>query len=272
MVAARAPRIGGPKKSNHLLAQNERIPQQLGGFVRAALLLQAQGYIPHSLRDKALGPDALRQLYGFVGIGPCAHWIRHLDPGPGASLQRDHLSPALADFHCQLQRFQRDRESVFDARHEEDVDDPQHRKIRDRRWQEISSRRGIRAGAVLELAANLHCCTVSRMELPFLDSLRVDQSKIVRYLLDEAVSRGKATFFLQFGFRVDAREVLADALKAQARSNAIVAAVDSPYGTRYSVDGELETPNNRRPRPRVRTGWILEKGSQAPRLITAHPV
>ena len=110
------------------------------------------------------------------------------------------------------------------------------------------------------------------MELPFLDSLRVDQSKITGYLLNDATSRGKAAFFLRLGFRPERWETLADALKAQARDNPVESVVDSPYGKRYSVDGAIETPDNRQPRPKVRTVWILETGTKTPRLITAHPV
>jgi len=110
------------------------------------------------------------------------------------------------------------------------------------------------------------------MELPFVDSLRVDQSKITGYLLNEATGRGKATFFLRLGFRADSWETLAEALKAQARGNAVSSVVDSPYGKRYSVDGTIETPDQREPRPKVRTVRILETGTEAPRLITAHPV
>ena len=44
------------------------------------------------------------------------------------------------------------------------------------------------------------------------------------------------------------------------------------YGKRYRVDGTIESPDNRQPRPKVRTVWILEAGTEAPRLITAHPV
>ena len=110
------------------------------------------------------------------------------------------------------------------------------------------------------------------MELPFIDSLRVDQSKITGYLLNEATGRGKATFFLRFGFRTNDWETLAAALMTQARGNPVVSVVDSPYGKRYSIDGAIETPDNRQPRPRVRTVWILETGTKAPRLITAHPV
>lgn len=110
------------------------------------------------------------------------------------------------------------------------------------------------------------------MELPFIDSLRIDQSKITGYLLNEATGRGKATFFLRLGFRSDDWQTLVAALMAQARNNPVVSEVDSPYGKRYSVDGTIESPDNRQPRPKVRTVWILEAGTEAPRLITAHPV
>lgn len=110
------------------------------------------------------------------------------------------------------------------------------------------------------------------MELPFIDSLRIDQSKITGYLLNEATGRGKATFFLRLGFRSDDWQTLVAALLAQVRNNPVVSVVDSPYGKRYSVDGTIESPDNRQPRPKVRTVWILEAGTEAPRLITAHPI
>ena len=39
---------------------------------------------------------------------------------------------------------------------------------------------------------------------------------------------------------------------------------------RYAIDGPLESPDGRN--PLVRTVWMLEKGSTAPRLITAYPL
>lgn len=107
------------------------------------------------------------------------------------------------------------------------------------------------------------------MELPFLERLRVDEAKIIGYLLSQANGHGKAVFFSGFGFRVENWQELADAIKAQAGDNPVAAAVDSLYGIRYSVDGELQTPSGRR--PRIRTVWILESGSEEPRFITAHP-
>jgi hypothetical protein len=73
------------------------------------------------------------------------------------------------------------------------------------------------------------------MELPFIDSLRVDQSKITGYLLNEATGCGKATFFLRFGFRTNDWETLAAALMTQARGNPVVSVVDSPMRSRPSV-------------------------------------
>jgi hypothetical protein len=106
--------------------------------------------------------------------------------------------------------------------------------------------------------------------LPFPQNLRVEESKIVDYLLSHANGRGKAAFFLEFGFRIDAWGELAEALKTQARGNPVAIKVDSAYGARYSVDGLLPTPSGRT--PKVRSVWILEPGSNEPRLITAHPV
>jgi hypothetical protein len=101
-------------------------------------------------------------------------------------------------------------------------------------------------------------------------NLRVDEAKIVGYLLSRSNSHGKAVFFLGFGFLPEAWESMANALKQHARAHPISAAVDSPYGTRYSVDGELATPSGRR--PIVRTVWIREADSDELRLITAHPL
>jgi hypothetical protein len=109
-------------------------------------------------------------------------------------------------------------------------------------------------------------------QLPFPDDLRVDRAKVVDYLLSASNGRGKAAFFTRYGFNPVAWEVLAEALKEQARRYPVATAVDSVYGTRYSVDGGINTPSRREPRPYVRTVWILESGSSQPRLITAHPI
>lgn len=100
----------------------------------------------------------------------------------------------------------------------------------------------------------------------------VEQEKVVGYLLNATHPDGaaKAEFFLRFGFDPDDWIALATALKRHAVSSDVVKTVENVYGTRYSVDGPLETPDGRC--PRVRTVWIIERGGRTPRLITAHPV
>jgi hypothetical protein len=111
---------------------------------------------------------------------------------------------------------------------------------------------------------------VEILQIPYPARLRVDESKLVGYLLSHAKGQGKAAFFLRFGFSPESWLEMAEALKHQARSNPLASKVDSLYGTRYSVDGMLSTPSGRQ--PSVRTVWILEIDSDEPRLITAHPI
>ena len=110
------------------------------------------------------------------------------------------------------------------------------------------------------------------MKLPYAAKARVDRKKIVEYLLSSSHpdESSKARFFSRFGFRVDEWEVLARALRKHGRVHGVSVSVESVHGTRHGVDGPLETPDGRN--PKVRTVWILNRRSRAPRLITAHPL
>ena len=110
------------------------------------------------------------------------------------------------------------------------------------------------------------------MRLPDAEHLRVDREKIVDYLLSASHPDGqtKAEFFRRFGFQQDQWRVLAEALRKHGMSHPIVKTVESLHGTRYSVDGSIESPDGRH--PQIRTVWILEVGARSPRLITAHPL
>jgi hypothetical protein len=109
------------------------------------------------------------------------------------------------------------------------------------------------------------------MRLPNGDHARVDQKKITEYLLNESHPDGwgKAKFFRAHGFNQETWQVLADALARHGRQNPVTGSMESPFGTRYSVVGPLEAPSGRR--PMLVTVWIVEKGSDAPRLVTAYP-
>ncbi len=109
------------------------------------------------------------------------------------------------------------------------------------------------------------------MKLPNSDKAQVDQMKITEYLLSTSHPDGssKASFFCQFGFTLENWEIFAQSLRRHAKNHDVTKVVESKYGTRYSIDGYLETPDGRN--PEVRSIWITEKQSTIPRLITAHP-
>lgn len=97
------------------------------------------------------------------------------------------------------------------------------------------------------------------------------RAKLTEYLLSPThpIGRGKASFFRAFGFRPAEWERLAMALKRHAADNPIQGKEPSPFGTRYIVDGPLETPDGRD--PIVRTVWFIETGEEIPRFVTAYP-
>lgn len=110
------------------------------------------------------------------------------------------------------------------------------------------------------------------MKLPNGELAYVDRIKITGYLLSHSHpdGQGKAAFFTRFGFASDRWEELAAALRVVGTQNEVASEAASPYGVRYTVDGLLPCPDGRT--PRVRTVWIVEVGTDAPRLVTAHPV
>jgi len=99
------------------------------------------------------------------------------------------------------------------------------------------------------------------MMLPDAERANVDRAKITDYLLSTSHpdGSGKAAFFMRFGFRAEQWEILAAALKEVEISNPVAGMVESPHGTRYTVDGLLHAPDGRS--PMVRTVWIVERES-----------
>jgi len=110
------------------------------------------------------------------------------------------------------------------------------------------------------------------MTLPNANRARVDRVKIRGYLLCplQPDGRGKAEFFLRFGFRPEAWEVLAHAPRDHGQTHRVTRMVDSAFGTRYAVEGALKTPDGRN--PWVRSVWVVEGPELAPRLVTTYPI
>ena len=91
------------------------------------------------------------------------------------------------------------------------------------------------------------------MKLPNLENANVPQAKITDYLLSptHATGRGKAKFFIRFGFSAETWEVLANALLSHAKEHEVTKLERTPFGTRYVIEGTLETPVKRTPLVRV---------------------
>jgi uncharacterized protein with HEPN domain len=59
------------------------------------------------------------------------------------------------------------------------------------------------------------------------------------------------------GFRAADWRQLADALRNQAIESPVADRTQSPHGTRYVIDGPIDTPTNEQ--PHVRTVWIADR-------------
>lgn len=109
------------------------------------------------------------------------------------------------------------------------------------------------------------------MSLPNAERAVVDTAKVVDYLLNAAHpdNGGKARFFEAIGFSSKEPERLGVALCAVAAAGDVVSELESRHGTKYVVDGQLASPSGKE--PAVRTVWIVDRGRDSPRLVTAYP-
>jgi hypothetical protein len=101
----------------------------------------------------------------------------------------------------------------------------------------------------------------------------VERQKVGDYLLNAAHpdNSGKARFFDSLGFSVEAPEDLIAALRAVATSGDVVESAQSVHGEKYVVEGWLSARTEESRRRLIRTVWIIDRGREAPRLVTAYP-
>ena len=109
------------------------------------------------------------------------------------------------------------------------------------------------------------------MKLPNADKAIVDRTKVADYLLNAAHpdNGGKAAFFESLGFRSSEPELLTEALRKLARQGEVTKATVSPHGWKYVFFGQIESPI--RNVANVQTIWIVDKGRDVARLVTAYP-
>jgi hypothetical protein len=109
------------------------------------------------------------------------------------------------------------------------------------------------------------------VKLPNRENAYIPPAKLTGYLLSEshAVGKAKAGFFRLIGFDGTQVNTLEQGLLAIARSEEVREVLPSPHGTKYVVEGALETPMGRR--IQMRTVWIVEFDQERPRFVTAYP-
>jgi len=109
------------------------------------------------------------------------------------------------------------------------------------------------------------------MGLPNSGAAYVPRAKVRDYLLSShhPVGRAKAAFFHGLGFTGETEDRLIAGILEIARSGRLVAAVESPYGVKYVVEGILTGPTGKA--AAVITVWVVEPNDPRPRLVTAYP-
>ena len=110
------------------------------------------------------------------------------------------------------------------------------------------------------------------MKLPKRENAYIPPSKLHDYLLSKthSVGRWKARFFGALGFEEMNVDVLEQRLIAIAHSEDVKDVVPSAHGTKYAIEGLLQTPAGGF--VQVRTVWIIDVGQDRPRFVTAYPV
>ena len=100
----------------------------------------------------------------------------------------------------------------------------------------------------------------------------VGRAKTQDYLLSPKHVKGesKARFFLNAGFDSEQWQVLERALIVHAQTHPVSRKSDSPFGVKYTIDGEFVTPSGKK--PRVRTVWMVPNSTQQLRFVTSYPL
>jgi hypothetical protein len=109
------------------------------------------------------------------------------------------------------------------------------------------------------------------MQLPAAERSIVDPKKVTHYLLsdDHPVGRAQSQFFREAGFTPDEPDPLISALRRMACSGVVTDQVATVFGSKYIVDGVLETPTGWA--VKARSIWIVRRSGSPPHFVTAYP-
>jgi hypothetical protein len=108
--------------------------------------------------------------------------------------------------------------------------------------------------------------------VPNVSAAFVDPQKLNGYLLspDHPVGRNKSRVFASCGYTQQNADELIAELKRILRHGQLVDVIESVYGSKYIVRGDLRCSSGNV--LGIRTVWIVEADIGVPRFVTAHPV
>lgn len=110
------------------------------------------------------------------------------------------------------------------------------------------------------------------MRIPNAEHAIVDIRKLRDYCLNPQNEEGKHKahqFYVKIGMRVDNAEELRDALLQAVLTNDAELGKNDVYGQRYTIDFTLHWHGRQ---ATIRSAWIIDRGSEVPRLVTAYPL
>ena len=109
------------------------------------------------------------------------------------------------------------------------------------------------------------------MKLPNQKNASVSLSKISDYLISEThpVGKWKAKIFQSHGYTQKNIDSLRDGLLSIANEEEVNDIINTIYGTKYIINGNLKTPSGKE--LNVKTIWIIDTGQEIPRFVTAYP-
>jgi hypothetical protein len=110
------------------------------------------------------------------------------------------------------------------------------------------------------------------MMVPNYENAYVPEPKLTEYLLSEkhAVGKAKAKYFRSLGYNDANVDQLQRDLIMIVKSNEITHKIETSFGLKYIVEGQLETPKGSI--AQVITVWVVEPIDNRPRFVTAYPV
>ena len=110
------------------------------------------------------------------------------------------------------------------------------------------------------------------MKLQNKENAYIPTAKLLNYLLSEThpIGKSKARYLRSMGFNETNVNLLKERLIAIAQSENVKETISSSHGVKYVIDGLLQTPVGIS--TQIRTIWVIEKGQERPRFVTAYPI